>query len=55
MNDLRVIELLTSALLGAPIAHGLALLREREERKRRFWAAVELIRFEIQAASRDLV
>ena len=47
--------MLASALLGAFIAHGLVLLREGTERKRRFRAAVELIRFEIESAPKDLI
>jgi len=55
MISLDMLKMLLSALLGALIAHGFALMREGKERKRKFRAVVELIRLEIQAAPKETI
>ena len=47
--------MLTAALLGALFAHGFVLMREGNERKRRFRTSVELVLLEIEAAPKDII
>ena len=49
------LKMLTAALLGALFAHGFVLMREGNERKRRFRASVQLVLLEIEAAPKDII
>jgi hypothetical protein len=53
--DPDILKILLGGFVGGLIAHLLALMREGKERKRKFRAVVELIRFEIEAAQKDRI
>jgi hypothetical protein len=49
------LKIVVGALLGATLVHGFIIMREGRERIRRFRAVVEMIRFEIDAASKEKI
>lgn len=50
-----MLKILLSAILGSLLTHKFISMREGKDRKRRFRAVVELIRFEIEAAQKDRI
>jgi hypothetical protein len=50
-----LIATFVGAILGSLLTHWFALMREGKERKRKFRAVVELVRFEIEAAPKDKI